>query len=142
VTDYRRIMALLLEGRSYREVVDTAGCSHRDVSRVKRVIEERGVTSASGVSDEDLAEWFPDGRRRVSAEYEQPDLAGVLRAMRAQRHFTLLMAWRRYADAKTPGKKYGYAQFCALFADYVRRNDLVATLHHDPGRAMLVDWAG
>lgn len=62
--------------------------------------------------------------------------------MRAQRHFTLLMAWRRYADARTPGKKYGYAQFCALFADYVRRNDLVATLHHEPGRAMLVDWAG
>lgn len=38
--------------------------------------------------------------------------------------------------------KYGYAQFCALFADYARRNDLVATLHHEPGRAMLVDWAG
>jgi hypothetical protein len=29
-----------------------------------------------------------------------------------------------------------------LFADYVRTNDLVATLHHEPGRAMLVDWAG
>lgn len=154
--DYRRIVALLLEGRSYREVVEVAGCSHRDVSRVKRVIEERGVTSASVVTDEDLADWFPDGRRRVSAEYEQPDLAAVLAAMRAQRHFTLLMAWRRYADAgttRTPGmpgmpagttapKRYGYAQFCALFADYVRRNDLVATLHHEPGRAMLVDWAG
>jgi len=85
VTDYRRIVALLVEGRSYREVVEMVGCSHRDVSRVKRVIEERGVTSASVVSDEDLAEWFPDGRRRVSAEYEQPDLGAVLAAMRAQR---------------------------------------------------------
>jgi transposase len=143
LTDYRRIMALLLEGRSYREVVEVVGCSHRDVSRVKKTIEERGVTSASVVSEEDLALWFPDGRRRVSAAYEQPDLAAVLAAMRAQRHFTLLMAWRRYADVRTStGKKYGYAQFCALFADYVRTNDLVATLHHEPGRAMLVDWAG
>lgn len=142
MTDYRRIVALLLEGRSYREVVEVVGCSHRDVSRVKQVVQERGVTSTAAVSDEDLVEWFPDGRRRVSAQYEQPDLAAVLRAMRAQRHFTLLMAWRRYADGKTPGKKYGYAQFCALFADYVRTNDLVATLHHEPGRAMLVDWAG
>lgn len=51
------------------------------------------------------------------------------------------MAWRRYADASRPGtKKYGYAQFCALFADYLRTNDLVATLHHEPGRAMLVDF--
>lgn len=142
MTDYRRIVTLLLEGRSYREVVEVAGCSHRDVSRVKKVIEERGVTAVTVVSDEDLADWFPDGRRMVSAEYDQPDLVGVLAAMRAQRHFTLLLAWRRYADARTPGKKYGYAQYCALFADYVRRNDLVATLRHEPGRAMLVDWAG
>lgn len=142
VANYRKILGLVIEGRSYGEIVEVVGRSRRDVSRVKKVIEERGVTSVAVVSDEDLADWFPDGRRMVSAEYDQPDLAGVLAAMRAQRHFTLLMAWRRYADAKTPAKKYGYAQFCALFADHVRRNDLVATLHHEPGRAMLVDWAG
>lgn len=146
MTDYRRIVALLLEGRSYRDVVEVVGCSHRDVSRVKTIIEERGVTATTVVAEEDLALWFPDGRRLVSAAYEQPDLAAVLAGMKAQRHFTLLMAWRRYADAKTPGgsggKRYGYAQFCALFADYVRTNDLVATLHHEAGRAMLVDWAG
>lgn len=144
MTDYRRIMALLLEGRSYRDVVEVIGCSHRDVARVKKVIEERGVTAATAVSDEDLGAWFPDGRRTVSATYEQPDLAAVLAGMKARRHFTLLMAWRRYADATTGEglKRYGYAQFCALFADYVRTNDLVATLHHEPGRAMLVDWAG
>lgn len=78
----------------------------------------------------------------MSEEYEQPDLAAVLGAMKQNRHFTLLQAWRRYVDARSGKKKYGYAQFCALFADYVRRNDLVATLHHEPGRAMLVDWAG
>ena len=39
-------------------------------------------------------------------------------------------------------KKYGYAQYCHLFSEYLRRNDLVATLKHEPGRAMLVDWAG
>lgn len=146
LANYRRILELVLAGRSYTEIVEIAGCSRRDVSRVKKVVDERGVTAASVVSEEDLALWFPDGRRMVSAAYEQPDLAAVLTAMKAQRHFTLLMAWRRYADTTTPGpagaKKYGYAQFCALFADYVRTNDLVATLHHEPGRAMLVDWAG
>lgn len=143
LANYRRILELVIAGRSYGEIVEFAGCSRRDVSRVKKVVDERGVTAATVVSDEDLAGWFPDGRRMVSAVYEQPNLAAVLAAMRRQRHFTLLMAWRRYADMTTPGaKKYGYAQFCALFADYVRKNDLVATLHHEPGRAMLVDWAG
>lgn len=142
MTDYRKILTLLLERRSYRDVAEVAGCSHRDVARVKQAIAVHGVESAAAVSDAELAEWFPDGRRRVSDEYDQPDLARVLASMRQNRHFTLLLAWRRYTDARGVGKKYGYSQFCALFADYVRRNDLVATLHHEPGRAMLVDWAG
>jgi transposase len=157
LANYRKILELVLAGLSYSAIVEVVGCSRRDVSRVCKVVEDRGVTAATVVSEEDLVEWFPDGRRMVSAGYEQPDLAAVLAAMRAQRHFTLLMAWRRYADAGTStstsagtpagtsagrSKRYGYAQFCALFADYLRTNDLVATLHHEPGRAMLVDWAG
>ncbi|MGL5857463.1 MAG: IS21 family transposase [Angustibacter sp.] len=151
MANYRKILELVLAGRSYGAIVEVVGCSRRDVSRVSKVIDERGVTAATVVSEEDLAGWFPDGRRMVSAGFDQPDLVAVLAAMKAARHFTLLMAWRRYADTTalgTPGatmpaaKKYGYAQFCALFADYVRTNDLVATLHHEPARAMLVDWAG
>lgn len=140
--NYRAIMELVLAGRSYSEIVDAVGCSRREVSRVRQVVAQRGVTSIAAVSDAELASWFPDGRRRVADEYEQPDYARVLVSMRQQRHFTLLLAWRRYADAKGGQKKYGYSQFCALFAGYVRSHDLVATLHHEPGRAMLVDWAG
>ncbi len=143
MANYRAILELVLAGRGYSEIAAVAACSRRDVARVKQAVTERGLTSAAAVRDADLAEWFPDGRGRVSAEYEQPDLARVLATMRASRHFTLLLGWRRYADADTAGKKkYGYSQFCALFADYVRSNDLVATLRHEPGRAMLVDWAG
>ena len=142
MTDYRKILTLLLERRSYRDVAEEEGCSHRDVARVKQAITVHGVESAAAVSDAELLAWFPDGRRRVSDEYDQPDLGRVLASMRQNRHFTLLLAWRRYTDARGAGKRYGYSQFCALFADYVRRNDLVATLHHEPGRAMLVDWAG
>ena len=143
MANYRAILELVLAGRGYSEIVAVAGCSRRDVSRVKQVVVGRGLTSAAVVSEADLAEWFPDGRRCVSEEYEQPDLARVLATMRANRHFTLLLGWRRYADGDAAGKKkYGYSQFCALFGDYVRSNDLVATLHHEPGRAMLVDWAG
>ena len=78
----------------------------------------------------------------MSEEYDQPDLSRVLASMKQNRHFTLLLAWRRYVDTKDAGKKYGYSQFCALFTDYLRTHDLVAVLRHEPGRAMLVDWAG
>src|SRR5660398_191160 len=86
--------------------------------------QERGLTSAVAVSDTELAQWFPDGRRKVSEEYDQPDLSRVLASMKQNRHFTLLLAWRRYIDTKNAGKKYGYSQFCALFTDYLRTHDL------------------
>lgn len=142
MANYRAIVELVLAGRSYGEIVDVARCSRRDVARAKEVIAEHAVVSAAAVGDADLAAWFPDGRRRVSAQYEQPDFARVLSSMRGNRHYTLLLGWRRYTDGDGGGRRYGYSQFCALFAEYVRANDLVATLRHEPGRAMLVDWAG
>lgn len=77
MANYRMVLELVLEGRSYSEIIAAVGCSRRDVSRVKQVVAERGVTSAGAVSDADLAVWFPDGRRHISGEYEQPDLPRV-----------------------------------------------------------------
>ncbi|WP_299165559.1 DDE-type integrase/transposase/recombinase [uncultured Arthrobacter sp.] len=64
--------------------------------------------------------------------------------MKANRHFTVQQAWGKYLASETGGggKKYGYSQYCALFAEHARVKDVVATLRHEPGRAMLVDWAG
>ncbi|MEB0268036.1 IS21 family transposase, partial [Cryobacterium sp. 10I5] len=134
----------MLEGRSYNEIVEAVGCSRRDVSVVKKTITARGITAASAESmtDADVQVLFPDGRKRVSDEYESPDFTAVLRSMKANRHFTLQQAWRKYVGAGGPAKKYGYSQYCHLFGEHLRVNDLVATLRHEPGRAMLVDWAG
>lgn len=110
MANYRAILELVLAGRSYVEVVETVGCSRREVSRVKQAIVEHEVRSAGAVSDAELAQWFPDGRRRVSQEYDQPDLVRVLASFKQNRHFTLLQAWRRYADVPGVGKKkYGYS---------------------------------
>src|SRR5699024_8121259 len=54
----------------------------------------------------------------------------------------LLQAWRAYVNAGSQLRKYGYSQYCHLFGRYAAAHDLVATLHHEPGRAMFVDWAG
>lgn len=144
MANFRAIMQLSLAGRSYGEIVEMVGCSRRDVALVKRTITAAGITAqaASSITDAELARLFPDGRRKVSAEYDQPDFSATLKSMKANRHFTLQQAWRRYAGSSADGKKYGYSQYCALFSEQVRSLDLVATLHHEPGRAMLVDWAG
>ena len=76
--DYRKILGLALEGQTRREVlevlevlevVEIAGCSHRDVARVRQEVQDRGLTSAVAITDTELAKRFPDGCRRVSEEY-------------------------------------------------------------------------
>ncbi len=120
------------------------GCSRRDVSRAKKAITEKGLTkdSAAGLSAGEVAELFPDGRRRAGSGFVAPDFASVVEAMKANRHYTRQQAWHRYISAPGEGLRYSYSQFCQLFNDYAEAHDVMATLHHEPGRVMLVDWAG
>ena len=120
MANYRKIMELALEGRSYSEIVEAVGCSRRDVSVVKKTVTARGITAGQikSMTDADVQDLFPDGRKRVSDEYEPPDYAAVLRSMKANRHFTLQQAWRKYVSAGGLGKKYGYSQYCHLFGEY------------------------
>lgn len=78
----RVVLELVLAGRSESEIAVVAR-SRRDVVRVKQAV-ERGLTSAAAASNAELAEWFPDRRRRVSDEYEQPDPARVLAMTRVE----------------------------------------------------------
>ena len=131
-------------GRSYDEIVARAGCSRRDVAAAKKMIAAYGST-ASQIGA------IPTGDRPVVSRWPQeghgvlrtPRLDRVLASMRENWHFTLQQAWSRYLASNTAkgGKKYGYSQYCALCAEHARVSDVVTTLHHEPGRAMLVGWA-
>ena len=45
MSNYRKIMELVLEGRSYNDIVEAVGCSRRDVSMVKKTVAARGLTA-------------------------------------------------------------------------------------------------
>ncbi len=112
---------------------------------MKKTIAAKGLTAAqaTAMSEAQWAELFPDGRRTVSGAFDQPDFAVTLKSMKSNKHFTLQQAWRMYVGlASGQGRKYGYSRYCQLFTEFVATHDVVATLHHEPGRALLVDWAG
>ncbi|MHB2023445.1 MAG: IS21 family transposase, partial [Mycobacteriales bacterium] len=114
MVDYRAIMALAFKDRSYRQIVDAVGCSHRDVSAARKLIADRGITAQrlAGMSDAELAGLFPDRRAGVSAGYDVPDFARVVKSMRSNPHFTVLQAWRGYVGSGSELRKYGYSQYC------------------------------
>lgn len=144
VTDYRKIMGLLLAGHSYRDIEARARASQKTIAAVKKKLQTEGVTAErlAVMSDADITGLFPDGRARVTAEYLSPDFGKVTASMKKNRHYTLLQGWRSYASLVSPLRKYGYSQYCALFAEHVRTHDLTAVLKHAPGRTMFIDWAG
>lgn len=142
--DYHAIMSLLAKGRTYSEISVSVGCSHRDVATAKRTMTAAGITperlaALSAIDSKDL---FPDQRKAVSQEYADPHFAQLIEQMKHNRFFTLQQGWVNYLAATNAGKKYSYSQYCARFNRFAAATDVVATLQHEPGKAMFVDWAG
>lgn len=144
MTDYRRIMSLLLEGRSYREIGAMTACSQTTIRTAKRVIDAEcfSLDGVRRLTDAEVAGLFPDGRSRVKGEYDDPDFSKIVASFKKNQHFTLLQGWRSYTSRPSALRKYGYSQYCALFNAYVTKHDLTAVLKHEPGKTMFIDWAG
>lgn len=142
--DYQAIMSLLLKHRTYAEITVSVGCSHRDVSAVKKVITTAGITAErfASMNAADFEQLFPDGRKSVSQAYADPHFAQVVEEMKHNRFFTLQQGWVKYLAGSSERKKYSYSQYCELFNRFAAVTDVVATLQHEPGKAMFVDWAG
>ena len=69
VTDYRLVMSLLLQNRSYRDIEAIAGCSHRTIAKAARVCHDHGwtdTTQIDALGAEEIDGLFADGRKRPS----------------------------------------------------------------------------
>ena len=142
--DYQAIMSLVFKHRTYLEITASVGCSHRDVSTVKKAIATAGITAErfASMTATDIQQLFPDGRKAVSQGYADPHFAQFIEAMKHNRFFTLQQGWVKYLGGSSDQKKYSYSQYCELFNRFAAVTDVVATLQHEPGKAMFVDWAG
>lgn len=147
MTDYRQLMRLVLQKVPYRQIVARQGCSQRTIAKVRRVLDERGLTEVSQVealSDEEIAVFFIDGRKSVVEGFVPIDVEAVVAARMGRKKPPLKVLWARYLQAGgSPGARfYGYDRFCEIVAIHVRTNDLTAPINHVPGHTMQVDWAG
>ena len=107
---YGAIMQLSLAGRSYAEIVEMVGF-RRDVALVKKTISRAGITSerALSITDAEIGQLFPDGRRKVSQEYDQPDFMATVTSnvadrtgiSRCSRRGTAM--WVRLVQARSTG---------------------------------------
>jgi len=147
MADYRHIMTLLLQERSYRQIASVVGCSQRAIARARRVVDEQHFTTASQVdalTGEDIERLFGDGRKSITGQFVAIDIDKVVAARLGRKKPPLKVLWAKYLQVDGPDgvRHYGYDRFCELIAEHVRLKDLTAPIQHVPGHTMQVDWAG
>ena len=99
MTDYRAVMTLLLGKRSYRQIEDQLGCSHRTISRSNQVLRSLGIRTVDQVlalTDDELDELFVDGRSTGQGEFVPIDFDAVVKARTGRNKQTLQVLWARY----------------------------------------------
>lgn len=147
MADYRKIMLLLLQGRSYRQVQTLLNCSPRTISKARQVIDEQEFSTPEqlkDLSDEVLERCFTDGRKAVSTSYVPIDIDAVIKARIGRKKPPLKVLWARYLRTEATGtqRHYQYERFCQLVAEQVQQRNLTSPITHEPGHTMQVDWAG
>ena len=83
MTDYRAVMTLLIRKRSYRQIEDQLGCSHRAISRANQALRSLGLTTAQQVAaltNDELDEIFVDKRSSGQGEFVPIDFDAVVKA--------------------------------------------------------------
>ena len=147
MTDYRAVMKLLVQQRSYRQIEQQLGCSHRTISRSNQVLRSLGIRTIDQVlalTDDELDELFVDGRSTGQGEFVPIDFDAVVKARTGRDKQTLQVLWARYTTTPAlPGQlHYSYDRFRQLVASHVDAAGLTARITHTPGHTMQVDWAG
>ena len=118
------------------EISSALGCSNRDISRVKNVIEADGITRE--VFNELAPGWFSDrfadGRSKRRMVYDQPDFTALADKLKNNKHLTRHKLWMD--DLATPADtdcvKYQYSQFCDRLREFLQAHDLVEVIEHAP----------
>ena len=141
----KEIMLQLLKGVSWNDTARALRCSKATVAKCAAKMEEEGIDSArlEAMTDAEVSGLFADGCGKRGEEYLEPDYARVCDQLARAPKMTLALQWARYTDCNPGGKRlYGYSGFCRKVGEYARAHDLVARIALEPGRTMLVDWAG
>ncbi|MFS0077922.1 hypothetical protein ACL1GK_14025 [Corynebacterium striatum] len=97
MSNFKQIIAMCLDGASNAQITHALGCSRREVSRAKKVINDEALTPERfrqlppGWFDDR----FSDGRSKRTMSYDQPDFHALARKLKSTKHVT---------RGPTPGK--------------------------------------
>ena len=145
MVNYKEILRLASEGTSQRQISVSVGHSRDTVSEFLNAAKAHNLTwplDESVTNEQIEAILFPERYSAVSM-YLEPDYVYIHSEL-AKRGVTLTLLWNEYVQkAEALGKKpYMTTQFGDKYRAWARITKATMRIHHKPGDAMQVDWAG
>ena len=145
MVNYKEILRLASEGNSQRQIAVSVGHSRDTVSEFLAAAKVHNLNwplDESMTNEQIEAILFPERYSAVSM-YLEPDYL-YIHAELAKRGVTLTLLWNEYVQkAESLGKKpYMTTQFGDKYRAWARITKATMRIHHKPGDAMQVDWAG
>ena len=145
MVNYREILRLSSEGNSQRQIAASVGSSHHTVSETLTAAKQKGIEWPLGdsVSNETLQSILFPGKYAATSVYQEPDYEYIHREL-SKPHVTMTLLWEEYSEkCISAGKKpYMTTQFGDKYRHWARITKATMRIHHKPGDAMEVDWAG
>lgn len=145
MVDYREILRLQSLGYNITQIAGSLHSSRNTVREVERLADEKGIRWPLGeeVTNPQLyVLLYPEQQEKANV-YLEPDCAWIHREL-AKKGVNLTLLWKEYqVNCSNVGRvPYQYTQFCDIYRAWAKKSKATMRIHHKPGDAMEVDWAG
>lgn len=145
MVNYREILRLQSLGNNITVIAGAVHSSRNTIREVEKLAGEKGI---SWPIDEELTNQrlqellYPERLERAQV-YMEPD-CGYIHQELAKKGVNLTLLWNEYkVSCSTAGRvPYQYTQFCDIYRSWAKKSKATMRIHHKPGDAMEVDWAG
>jgi len=145
MVDYREILRLLSLKYNYTEIAEALHSSRNTIREVGKLADAKGI---SWPLEEELTNQrlygllYPE-RLEKAQVYMEPDCAYIHTELAKKGvNLTLLHEEYKVKCAGAGRVPYQYTQFCEIYRNWARKSKATMRIHHKPGDAMEVDWAG
>ena len=145
MVDYREILRLLSLKYNYTQISEALHSSRNTIREVGKLADEKGISwpLEEELTNQKLYELLYPERLAKAQVYMEPDCA-YLHTELAKKgvNLTLLHEEYKVRCAGAGRVPYQYTQFCEIYRSWARKSRATMRIHHKPGDAMEVDWAG
>ena len=148
-SNYLQIVRSVYNGISQRQTAKLHGVSRSTVAILVRYAQSQGWLNSQDLNELTNLDFEPAMQRKTGLgenrdeSYELPDYEYV-HAELAKQHVTLTLLWEEYVEEciQNGNRYYMETQFRRYYHKYAKTEKATIRLHHKPGIAVQLDWAG